>query len=56
VRAIAEHDSTSPFCGPGDTFDFLGVACVSEGSQSARAFQALNATDKQAVLDFLRAL
>ncbi|HXN42343.1 MAG TPA: di-heme oxidoredictase family protein, partial [Myxococcaceae bacterium] len=56
LRAILEHDSTSPFCSSGDQFDVFGIACVSEATQVTEAFEALSSTDKQAVLDFLRTL
>jgi CxxC motif-containing protein (DUF1111 family) len=56
LRAILAHDSTSPFCFPGQQFDFNGVACVSEATQVTERFEALTVSDRQAILDFLRTL
>ncbi len=57
LNAILQHDSTNPFCFPGQQFDsFFGIACVSEATQVTEAFEALSVSDKQAVLDFLRTL
>jgi CxxC motif-containing protein (DUF1111 family) len=54
--AILAHDSESPFCFPGDTFDRFGIACVSEANRVTERFEALSASDQQAILDFLRSL
>jgi len=57
LNAILQHDSTNPFCSSGQQFDpFFGIACVSEATQVTETFEALSASDKQAVLDFLRTL
>ncbi len=56
LTAILQHDSTSPFCSPGQQFDPFGIACVSEATQVTERFEALSASDKQAILDFLRTL
>ncbi len=56
LTAILQHDSTSPFCSPGQRFDGFGIACVSEATQVTERFEALSVSDKQAILDFLRTL
>ena len=56
LTAILAHDTESPFCSPGDTFDRFGIACVSEANRVTERFEALSASDQQAILDFLRSL
>jgi CxxC motif-containing protein (DUF1111 family) len=55
-NAILQHESSDPFCFPGQQFDFNGVACLSEADRAVDAFEGLGASDQQAVLDFLRTL
>ena len=56
VTAIQAHLSTNPNCAPGQTSTADGVACASEANDVIEIFNALSATDKQAVVNFLRSL
>src|SRR6267143_125605 len=56
LKAILAHQSSNPFCLPGQQFTDDGVACQSEANAVIQQFKALSASDQQDILNFLRSL
>jgi CxxC motif-containing protein (DUF1111 family) len=56
LRAILAHESTNPFCLPGQLETSDGVACQSEANAVIGQFKALSPSDQQDILNFLRSL
>ena len=56
VNAIKAHASTNPACAAGQAFTSDGVACRSEANAVIDNFNALSASDKQDIVNFLRSL
>jgi CxxC motif-containing protein (DUF1111 family) len=56
LTAILAHQSTNSACAPGQTATSAGVACRSEANAVISTFEALPASQRQDLLNFLRSL